>query len=72
MFYLKQKRFQVDRRFTAVFLQHHLLKPYKAKNVKTVIACEMKTVHDKDFLMALLFVNWPFPTHLVIYSFLIS
>ena len=48
------KSFQVDRMCTAVFKQHRVLKPYKAKCAKTVIAYEMKTVHDKDFIEAIL------------------
>ena len=48
------KRFQVDRRWTAVFMQHRVLKPYKARCAKNVIAYKMKTVHDKAFLKALL------------------
>ena len=33
---------------------HRIQKPYKAKCAKTVIVYKMKTVHDKDFLKALL------------------
>ena len=48
------KRFQVDQR--KLFLSNTAYKkPYKAKCAVTVIAYnKMKTVHDKDFLKALL------------------
>ena len=48
------KRFHVDQRWTAGFMQHRVQKPYKAKCAKTMIAYEMKTDDDKDFLYALL------------------
>ena len=41
----------------AVFMQHRIQKPYKAKCAKTVIAYEIKTEHQKDFLKALLICN---------------
>ena len=38
---------KVEPRCTAVFMQHRVQKPYKAKCAKTMIAYEMKNVHDK-------------------------
>ena len=48
------KGFQVDQRCTAVFMQHRVKKKYQAKCAKTVIAYKMKTVHNNDFLEAIL------------------
>ena len=56
----------------AVFMKRRVQKPYKAKCAKTVIAYKMKTVHDKDFLRALLRFNRPFSIHLVLCSLFTS